>query len=380
MSTIVQSQLFRNDTNLDAIGAFEVPLKMPPPNAVESSPCGRVIAVSTQVGITFYWSSQTNTCRDVGVSRSLHTVELLECVSCMTFSSVSMKNMARLYLATNDRVIAWEISTLPKLDNEARRDDSDLGPRTTILEQPGQKDAMAISQNAKYLAVSVIDQVIVMEGENHSPSCCLEGHRGAINAMAFFSPHMENVLISVGEDRTFKLWDCCEQIMLYQSCVVSSSPFLSVAVDPSLSNIALGKYSLPNRKLGMVEGELIFYHAVSLWLWDLPLTHCPGARIIKCTNLVFSNAKELLMARYAYIESRRKYLMHLMWKVIMSIICSKSIAIRARKYITRILVDCWIVETIYDKGTRQYTMMMCAVMLCMMGRQTPMLFLPIAAQ
>ena len=137
------------------------------------------------MGITFYWSSQTNSCRDVGVSRSLHTVELPECVSCMTFSSVSMQNMARLYLATNNRVFAWEISTLPKLDNDARRDDSDLGPRTTILEQPGQKDAMAISQNAKYLAVSVIDQVIVMEGENHSPSCCLEGHRGAINAMAF---------------------------------------------------------------------------------------------------------------------------------------------------------------------------------------------------
>ena len=109
MSTIVQSQLFRNDTNLDAIDAFEVPLKMPPPNAVESSPCGRVVAVSTQVGITFYWSSQTNSCRDVGVSRSLHTVELPECVSCMTFSSVSMQNMARLYLATNNRVFAWAV-------------------------------------------------------------------------------------------------------------------------------------------------------------------------------------------------------------------------------------------------------------------------------
>ena len=103
MSTIAHSQLFRNDTNLDAIDAFEVPLRTPPPNAVESSHCGKVVAISTQVGITFYWTSQTNSGRDAGVMRNLHTVELPECVSCMTFSSVAMKNMARLYLATNDR-------------------------------------------------------------------------------------------------------------------------------------------------------------------------------------------------------------------------------------------------------------------------------------
>ena len=312
MSIIAHSQLFRNDTNLDAIDAFEVPLRTPPPNAVESSHCGKVVAVSTQVGITFYWTSQTNNGRDAGVASNLHTVELPESVSCMTFSSVAMKNMARLYLATNDRVIAWEISTLPKLDNETRRDDSDLGPRTTILEQQGQKDALAMSQNAKYLAVSVLDQVIVMEGENHTPTCRLQGHRGAINAITFFSPHKENVLISIGEDRTFKLWDCCEQTMLYQSSVVSSSPFLSIAVDPSFPNIALGKYCFVSLSMqfGWSKANSL-YRAVSLCLRYFPLTHTSAAHTSLEYHVLtpfFSNPQELLTAHCVYTESRSKKL------------------------------------------------------------------------
>ncbi len=238
------SDLIRNDTNLDVINAYDVPLNTPPPNIIASSPCGRVLAIATPIGITFYWTdtmnNNNNNNRDKN-NNNIHSVRLPERISSMKFFPViNNNNMARLYVATVERVFIWEVSTLSKTINEEKRNDSDLGPRTTILEQYIEKDAMAISAKANYFAVSLGKNVVIYDTETHAPTCRLEGHFGTINAMTFFTPHADHVLITVGEDRTFKIWDCKEQSLLYQSSVISSSPFLTVAIDPIFPHIALG--------------------------------------------------------------------------------------------------------------------------------------------
>ena len=140
------NDLIRNDTNLDVINAYDVPLNTPPPNIIVSSPCGRVLAIATPIGITFYW---TDTMNDNN-KNNIHSVRLPERISSMKFFPViNNNNMARLYVATVERVFIWEVSTLSKTINEEKRNDSDLGPRTTILEQYIEKDAMAISQADK---------------------------------------------------------------------------------------------------------------------------------------------------------------------------------------------------------------------------------------
>ena len=58
--------------------------------------------------------------------------------------------------------------------------------------------------------------------------------------MAFFEPHRPHALIPISDDRTFKVWDCDDKVLLYQSGVVTSAPFLSIAVDPNMPCFALG--------------------------------------------------------------------------------------------------------------------------------------------
>ena len=101
---------------------------------------------------------------------------------------------------------------------------------------------MAISATANCFAVSLGKNAVIYDAKTHSAKCRFEGHYGTINAMTFFTPHADHVLITVGEDRTFKIWDCEEQSLLYQSSVISSSPFLTVAIDPLFPHIALGTY------------------------------------------------------------------------------------------------------------------------------------------
>ena len=231
-------QQIRNDTNLDVINAYNVPLGTPPPHIIVSSPCGGVLAVATPVGITFYWTDHVGDKNN----NNVHSVPLPERISSMIFFPVTNRNIARLYIATVERVFVWEISTIYKDVTKEKRNDSDLGPRTTILEQHIQKDAMAISATANCFAVSLGKNAVIYDAKTHSAKCRFEGHYGTINAMTFFTPHADHVLITVGEDRTFKIWDCEEQSLLYQSSVISSSPFLTVAIDPLFPHIALGTY------------------------------------------------------------------------------------------------------------------------------------------
>jgi WD40 repeat protein len=133
-------------------------------------------------------------------NNNIHSVRLPERISSMKFFPViNNNNMARLYVATVERVFIWEVSTLSKTINEEKRNDSDLGPRTTILEQYIEKDAMAISAKANYFAVSLGKNVVIYDTETHAPTCRLEGHFGTINAMTFFTPHADHVLITVGD-------------------------------------------------------------------------------------------------------------------------------------------------------------------------------------
>ena len=87
------SDLIRNDTNLDVINAYDVPLNTPPPNIIVSSPCGRVLAIATPIGITFYWTdtmndNNNNRDKNNNNNNNIHSVRLPERISSMKFFPV----------------------------------------------------------------------------------------------------------------------------------------------------------------------------------------------------------------------------------------------------------------------------------------------------
>eukprot|EP01137_Pigoraptor_chileana_P016279 Opistho-2@72975 len=95
--------------------------------------------------------------------------------------------------------------------------------------------------------------VLLFDAAAGSVHSRLEGHTATVTAAAF-SPHRRNSLVvSISEDRTFKVWDITEGSLVYQSSIVSSSPFISLAMDPLADRFAIGSE----------DGAVRFYDAAS---------------------------------------------------------------------------------------------------------------------
>jgi WD40 repeat protein len=250
----------RNETNLDTFEALTIPVTSPP-HLVAVAPGGGVLVAATPHGATFFWPSN---CRDMAAvpPGSVHSVAFPDRIVAMTFlprrtlespadAGVDVTLCSgdtysvRFYMATSTYLCAWDISTLP---STSPRSDQDLGPRTVVFEVATVDnavrigDTMTVTKDGTLLALGIDNgDILVLKTEkNHQPICRLEGHTLCVNALSFFYPHEPHVLITVSDDRTFKVWDCDEHRMLYQSMVVSSSPFLSVAVDPIVPAFVVG--------------------------------------------------------------------------------------------------------------------------------------------
>uniref|UniRef100_A0A8D2KRA7 WD repeat-containing protein 27 n=1 Tax=Varanus komodoensis TaxID=61221 RepID=A0A8D2KRA7_VARKO len=58
----------------------------------------------------------------------------------------------------------------------------------------------------------------------------LEGHLAPVTA-AEFCTWETNILISVSEDRSFKVWDYCTGLLIYRSAIITAFPLLSLYID-----------------------------------------------------------------------------------------------------------------------------------------------------
>ncbi|XP_030412663.1 WD repeat-containing protein 27 isoform X2 [Gopherus evgoodei] len=67
----------------------------------------------------------------------------------------------------------------------------------------------------------------------------LEGHLAPVTA-AEFCTWERNMLISVSEDRSFKVWDYCTGLLIYQSAVLTAFPLLSLFIDEENKQIITG--------------------------------------------------------------------------------------------------------------------------------------------
>ncbi|XP_046305347.1 WD repeat-containing protein 27 isoform X8 [Marmota monax] len=76
---------------------------------------------------------------------------------------------------------------------------------------------------------------------SESPSVLveLEGHQGPVTA-AEFCPWQGQTLISVSEDRSFKVWDHCMGTLVYSSSVFAAYPLLSLFIDEDSKQLLTG--------------------------------------------------------------------------------------------------------------------------------------------
>ncbi|XP_067901569.1 WD repeat-containing protein 27 isoform X3 [Heterodontus francisci] len=135
--------------------------------------------------------------------------------------------------AAEDYIIIWDIEAC------RMRIQQGFVPRGTVVG--------TLLGNVLYLCFSPDDQTLATCADNkiYVLNCkedilaVLEGHLGAVTA-AEFCPCQLNILVSISEDRTFKVWDLTSNSLLYQSAVLSASPLLSLCMDNRTNQFIIG--------------------------------------------------------------------------------------------------------------------------------------------
>lgn len=91
------------------------------------------------------------------------------------------------------------------------------------------------------VALCVGDVVVVLEVATVRLVAILDGHLARANAVSFvLHPSHSNYVITVSDDRTFKLWDLSTHSLAYESAVLGTSPLIAVASDPAVRRFCVG--------------------------------------------------------------------------------------------------------------------------------------------
>lgn len=140
-----------------------------------------------------------------------------------------------LAAATNSQVLIWGLEDAYGAAASGRP----AAPPAVVIPHEGAVSAISFSPQGNLLALCVGHNVMVVDLMSMEEVYRLEGHQGAVTCAAFCT-HASHLLVTASEDRTFKVWDLEDGVLLHQSAIISSSPFTTMAMDPSFPRMALG--------------------------------------------------------------------------------------------------------------------------------------------
>ncbi|XP_020142902.2 WD repeat-containing protein 27 [Microcebus murinus] len=136
--------------------------------------------------------------------------------------------------ASQDYVVVWD------LEECRERVLQGLIPRGTVVGTLlGKVLCLRWSPDDRAVAVCAGNKILLLGVENSSVLAELEGHLGPVTAVEF-CPWQANTIISVSEDRSFKVWDCCTGSLIYTSSVLTAYPLLSLFIDTESRQLVTG--------------------------------------------------------------------------------------------------------------------------------------------
>jgi hypothetical protein len=177
---------------------------------------------------------------------------------------------SRLCAASKDKIILWlhiddifEVYDVSKCPNNLY---------IMLCEGQGNVQHLCFEQETNSLLSACIEKyIIIFELENMKPIIQLEGHNGNVTASAFFK-NKSHLLLSISEDRTFKIWDMSSNNVLYQSAIISSSPFTCVDIDNDMVAI------------GSEDGKVRLFHINFLEEMDRKSCQCRDLNVLNFDN------------------------------------------------------------------------------------------------
>nr|XP_045247701.1 WD repeat-containing protein 27 isoform X5 [Macaca fascicularis] len=136
--------------------------------------------------------------------------------------------------ASLDYVIMWN------LDECREKVLQGLVPRGTVVGSLlGKVLCLQLSPDDHVVAVCAGNKVFILDIETQAVQAELQGHLGPVTAVEF-CPWQAGTLISVSEDRGFKVWDHCTGSLIYSSSVLSAYPLLSLFIDAESRQLVTG--------------------------------------------------------------------------------------------------------------------------------------------
>ncbi|XP_072188458.1 WD repeat-containing protein 27 isoform X3 [Excalfactoria chinensis] len=149
--------------------------------------------------------------------------------------------------ASREHVIVWNVD---ECTQKLRRG---LTPRGIII---GTLLRLVVhvrfSPDDQQVAVCAGNRIYMLSVKNEAILVELNGHLAPVTA-AEFCTWEKNMLISISEDRSFKVWDYSTGLLIYQSGVFTGFPLLSLLVDEEKRQIITGS----------AEGQLWIFSLIS---------------------------------------------------------------------------------------------------------------------
>ncbi|XP_061172644.1 WD repeat-containing protein 27-like isoform X2 [Saccostrea echinata] len=140
----------------------------------------------------------------------------------------------RLCSAAEDYLIVWNIhQALEKAGKDEQIKGVIIG--TTL----GYIQHCAFSPDDSLVAACNNNDVLILRSNTSEVIAALEGHMNRVTC-AEFCPHYSSTLVTISEDRTFKVWNIADLSLVYQSTIITASPFISMTMNLHLPQVAIG--------------------------------------------------------------------------------------------------------------------------------------------
>ncbi|KAM6138614.1 WD repeat-containing protein 27 [Phoenicopterus ruber ruber] len=166
-------------------------------------------------------------------------------ISAVSFGSKT--NPLLVCSASRERVIVWN------LDEGSQKVQEGLTSRGIVIGTLlGMVVHVRFSPDDQQVAVCAGNRIYMLSAKNEAVLAELNGHLAPVTA-AEFCTWEKSRLISVSEDRTFKVWDYSTGQLIYQSGVLTAFPLLSLLIDEENKQIITG----------CAEGQLWIFSLIS---------------------------------------------------------------------------------------------------------------------
>ncbi|XP_033734815.1 WD repeat-containing protein 27-like [Pecten maximus] len=96
--------------------------------------------------------------------------------------------------------------------------------------------------------------VLILDATKERQVATVEGHTSKLTS-AEFCPHYSATLVTISEDRTFKVWNIEDFTLIYQSPILTASPFISMAMNLTQPQVAIGTADGQVRVFDLTDGQ-----------------------------------------------------------------------------------------------------------------------------